>query len=157
MLLQNPHSHSILAQWYHNKIFFAGFWSWFIAQTLKVIFGFFRERRFNFKWFVGSGGMPSSHAAMASGLTASVGFFQGFDSGLFAMAFAFAVITMFDAQGVRRQSGHQAEALNKIFEDLYAQKGLQEERLKELFGHTPVEVFAGAFIGIVVALFFYYT
>jgi len=72
------------------------------------------------------------------------------------MAFAFAVITMFDAQGVRRQSGHQAEALNKILEDLYAQKGLREERLKELFGHTPVEVFAGAFLGIAIALLFYY-
>ena len=96
--------------------------------------------------------MPSSHAALAAGLTTGIGILQGFDSGLFAMAFAFAVITMFDAQGVRRQSGHQAEALNKILEDLYAHKGLQEERLKQLFGHTPVEVFAGAFLGIIVAL-----
>lgn len=146
-------SDSFLADWYHNRMFFAGFWSWFIAQTIKVLLGVWREKRFNFRWFVGSGGMPSSHAALVAGLATSVGLMQGFDSGLFAVAFAFAVITMFDAQGVRRQSGHQAEALNRILEDLYAHKGLLEERLKELFGHTPVEVFAGAALGIFIAMF----
>jgi hypothetical protein len=150
MIFDNPDS--ILAQWYRNRIFFSGFWSWFIAQSLKVFLGVLQERKFNFRWFVGSGGMPSSHAALASGLTTSVGMIHGFDSGLFAMAFAFAVITMFDAQGVRRQSGQQAEALNRILDDLAAQKGIQEQRLKELFGHTPVEVFAGAFIGILIAV-----
>lgn len=148
-------SDSIWVQWYRNEIFFAGFWSWFIAQALKVVLGFIREKRFNFRWFVGSGGMPSSHAAMAAGLTMAVGLYQGFDSGLYAMAFAFSVITMFDAQGVRRQSGKQAEALNRILEDLSTQKGLREEPLKELFGHTPVEVFAGAFLGIFIALLIY--
>jgi len=149
------HTDSVLAQWCHNRIFFVGFWSWVIAQTIKVFLGVLREKRFNFRWFVGSGGMPSSHAALTTGLMTSIGLYYGFDSGLFAMAFAFMVITMFDAQGVRRQSGHQAEALNKIIDDLYANKGVQEERLKELFGHTPVEVFAGGFVGIVIALLFY--
>jgi hypothetical protein len=139
---------SVLDQWYRNKVFFAGFWSWFIAQLIKVIIGVIREKRFNFKWFVGSGGMPSSHAALACGLTTAVGVAHGFDSALYAMAFAFAVIIMFDAQGVRRQSGKQAEALNRILDDLYANRGLREEPMKELFGHTPVEVFVGAFIGI---------
>ena len=153
MLLDNPDS--ILAQWCRNKIFMTGFWSWAVAQTLKVLLGVMREKRFNFKWFVGSGGMPSSHAALAVGLTTSIGFHQGFDSGLFAMAFAFSVITMFDAQGVRRQSGKQAEALNRILEDFSAHKGLKEERLKELFGHSPNEVFAGAIVGILIAIIFY--
>ncbi|OGW92015.1 MAG: hypothetical protein A3D28_06340 [Omnitrophica bacterium RIFCSPHIGHO2_02_FULL_63_14] len=143
---------SIWAQWYRNDVFWAGFWSWAIAQTLKVVIGVFREKRFNFRWFVGSGGMPSSHAALVSGFTLAAGLVEGFDSGLFAVAFGFAVITMFDAQGVRRQSGCQAEALNKILDDLYAHRGLREEPLKELFGHTPVEVFAGAFLGIATAL-----
>ena len=146
---------SFLAEWCRNKIFFSGFWSWFGAQTVKVVLGVFRERRFNFKWFVGSGGMPSSHAALVSALTTATGMQLGFDSPLFAMAFAFAVITMFDAQGVRRHSGKQAEALNKILDDIYAQRGIQEEPLKELFGHTPVEVFAGALLGIAVTLGFY--
>lgn len=149
-------SDSILAQWYRNKIFFAGFWSWFVAQTIKVILGVFRERRFNFKWFVGSGGMPSSHVALTCGLTTSVGFFYGFDSGLFAVAFMVLVITMFDAQGVRRHSGKQAEALNKILDDLYAHKGIQPDRLKQLFGHSPLEVFAGGFVGIVIASLIYF-
>ena len=153
MLLDNPDS--FLAQWYRNRIFFSGFWSWVIAQTIRMLLGVMREKRFNFRWFVGSGGMPSSHAALVTGLTTSIGLYHGFDSGLFAMAFAFMVITMFDAQGVRRQSGHQAEALNKILDDLYANKGVQEERLKELFGHTPVQVFAGGLVGIVIALLFY--
>lgn len=148
-------SDSVLAQWGRNNIFFTACFSWLVAQTLKVTLGVVRERRFNFKWFVGSGGMPSSHAALASGLSTSVGMYYGFDSGLFAMAVAFAVITMFDAQGVRRQVGHQAEALNKILDDVHEHKGLKEERLKELFGHTPVEVFAGAAVGITVAILTY--
>ena len=150
MLLND--THSVLTQWCQNRIFFAALWSWFIAQTIKVVLGIRREKRFNFRWFVGSGGMPSSHAALSAGLTTAAGFSYGFDSGLFAVAFAWMAITMFDAQGVRRQSGHQAEALNKILEDLYAHKGFQEERLKELFGHTPVEVFTGAALGVVIAL-----
>lgn len=150
MLIDSPDS--ILAQWYRNKMFFSAFWSWFIAQSIKVALGVIREKRFNFRWFVGTGGMPSSHAALAAGLTTSIGIHYGFDSGLFAMAFAFAVIIMFDAQGVRRQSGQQAEALNKILDDLYAHKGIQEDRLKQFFGHTPVEVFAGAGVGIFTAI-----
>jgi acid phosphatase family membrane protein YuiD len=146
---------SVLAELSRNKLVIASASAWAIAQTIKVILGVIRERRFNFKWFVGSGGMPSSHAALAACLCSSSGFYYGFDSGLFAMTLGFAVITMFDAQGVRRQSGHQAEALNKILEDVYAQKGLQEERLKELFGHTPVEVFCGGLLGIVIAILFY--
>ncbi|OIO38755.1 MAG: hypothetical protein AUJ72_01950 [Candidatus Omnitrophica bacterium CG1_02_46_14] len=153
MVLDNPDS--ILAQWCHNRVFLIGFWSWAIAQTIKVFLGIMREHRFNFRWFVGSGGMPSSHAALVTGLTTSIGLYYGFDSGLFAISFAFMVVTMFDAQGVRRQSGRQAEVLNKIMEDLYANRGVAEERLKELFGHTPVEVFAGGLVGIMIAILFY--
>ena len=154
-MLLVDNSDSILAQWYRNKVFFAAFWSWFAAQAIKVVLGIIREKRFNFKWFVGSGGMPSSHVALTCGLTTSIGLFYGFDTGLFALAFTVLVITMFDAQGVRRHSGKQAEALNKIFDDLYAHKGIQPDRLKELFGHSPMEVFAGGFVGIVVASLMY--
>ena len=153
MLLNNPDS--FVAEWSHNKIFFSAFWAWFVAQFIKVALGVIRERRFNFKWFVGSGGMPSSHSAMVSALTTAIALYQGFDSGLFAAAFGFSMIIMFDAQGVRHQSGKQAEALNKILDDIYTQKGLQEEPLKELFGHTPMQVFAGAFLGVLIALLLY--
>ena len=138
-----------------NQMFFTVLMAWLVAQTIKVAIGAVTEKKFNFRWFVGSGGMPSSHAATVSALTTSVGLTYGFTSPFFAIVFFLAFIIMFDAQGVRRQSGHQAEALNKIIEDIYLNKGIQQERLKELLGHTPIQVFIGAAIGILIALFCY--
>ena len=149
-MLEN--SESIVAQLGRNRIFLATLSSWFAAQFLKVLIGVLREGRFNFKWLISSGGMPSSHAALSMCLTTSIGLYYGFDSGLFAMALSFAVITMFDAQGVRWHSGRQAQALNRILEDLYHHKGIQEAPLKQFLGHTPVEVFTGAALGVVIAL-----
>ena len=138
-----------------NYIFWTSAAAWFIAQTIKVTLGVIREKRFNFRWFVGTGGMPSAHAAGVSSLATSVGVTYGFDSALFAITLIFTMIVMFDAQGVRLATGRQAEILNKMLEDIYWKKKLDEDQLKELIGHTPVEVFAGAFLGIVVSLLFY--
>ena len=138
-----------------NYIFWTSAISWIIAQSLKVAFGVFREKRFNFRWFIGTGGMPSSHAAGVSALATSVGVTYGFDSALFAVTLVFTLVVMFDAQGVRLATGRQAEILNKMLEDIYWKKKLDDDKLKELIGHTPVEVFAGAFLGIVVSLLFY--
>jgi acid phosphatase family membrane protein YuiD len=148
-------SDSIVAQLGRNRILIATATSWFTAQVLKVVLGVLRERRFNFKWLARSGGMPSSHSAMSMCLTMSIGLYYGFDSGLFAIALGFAVITMFDAQGVRWHSGKQAEALNRILEDIYSKKGIQEAPLKQLLGHTPVEVYAGGALGVLMAILFY--
>ena len=148
-------SDSLLTQLGRNRIFIATVSAWAIAQVLKVILGLYRTKRFDFKWLIRSGGMPSSHVSLSMCLTTSIGLYYGFDSGLFAMALGFAVITMFDAQGVRRHSGRQAVALNRILEDIYAHKGLQEARVKELVGHTPVEVYVGCILGIFVAILFY--
>ena len=149
------HSDSIFVQLGRNRIFVATVSAWALAQVLKVLIGVWREHRFNFKWLVRSGGMPSSHVALSMCLTTSLGLYYGFDSGLFAMSLGFAVITMFDAQGVRRYSGRQAKILNQIMEDIYEHKGLQEARLKEFVGHTPVQVYAGGFLGILIAILFY--
>ena len=130
------------------------FIAWLVAQSLKVLIGVFKEKKFNFKWFVGTGGMPSSHAALVSALATSVGLEMGFTSSPFAIAVVFAVVVLFDAQGVRRSSGEQAEALNKILDDVYWKRGIKEERLRELLGHTPIEVLTGTALGILVALFF---
>ncbi len=138
-----------------NQIFLTVLLAWLLAQTIKVAIGVIREKRFNFRWFVGTGGMPSSHAATVSALATAVGLELGFSSPFFAIAFFFAFIIMFDAQGVRRQSGQQAEILNKIIEDIYLQKGVKQERLMELLGHTPVQVFIGAALGVIVALIYY--
>jgi len=139
-----------------NQIFLITLLAWLIAQSIKVTLGVVREKRFNFRWFTGTGGMPSSHAAGVAALATSVGLSYGFNSGLFAITAIFALIIMFDAQGVRRQTGQQAEILNKIMEDIYFKRVLKEERLKELLGHTPIEVLIGAFLGILLALIFYH-
>ena len=148
-------SESILTQLGRNRIVISTVFSWLTAQVVKVMLGFVKEKRFNFKWLMRSGGMPSSHVALSMCLATSIGLYYGFDSGLFAVALGFAAITMFDAQGVRRHSGQQAEALNRILEDIYAHKGLQEEPLKQFIGHTPVEVYAGCALGIFMAILFY--
>lgn len=138
-----------------NYIFWTSAASWIIAQAIKVVLGVFRERRFNFRWFVGSGGMPSSHAAGVSALATSIGVTYGFDSALFAVVLTFTLIVLFDAQGVRLATGRQAEILNKMLDDMYWKKKLDEDKLKELIGHTPIEVWAGTALGIVVSLLLY--
>lgn len=144
-----------LAEFSRNYIFWTCVASWIIAQSIKVALGIIRERRFNFRWFVGTGGMPSSHVAGASALATSIGVTYGFDSGLFATALTFTLIVFFDAQGVRRSAGKQAEILNKMLDNIYWQKKLDEEKLKEFIGHTPIEAWAGAALGILISLLFY--
>ncbi len=151
MLIEYP-----LMQFLGNKVVQTTFLAWFLAQSFKVILGVFQEKRFNFKWFVGTGGMPSSHAAGVTALAASVGIQDGVGSSIFALALLFTIIVIFDAQGVRRSTGQQAEILNKIMDDIYWKKRIQEDRLKELIGHSPIQVLAGIGFGIAVALISYY-
>ena len=134
-----------------NKVFIITLYAWIIAQTIKVVIGVIRQRKFDFRWLIGTGGMPSSHAAGAACLAAILGLECGFDSAYFALAASFAIVVMFDAQGVRRSTGRQARILNKITDDIYWQGRTSEGRLRELIGHTPIEVFAGALLGIAVA------
>jgi len=134
-----------------NKIFVTTILAWVVAQTIKVLIGVVRQKKFDFRWFVGTGGMPSSHAAGASCLAAASGLEYGFDSVFFALAASFALVVMFDAQGVRRSAGKQAQLLNMITEDIYWQGKIKENRLRELIGHTPVEVIVGGLVGITVA------
>lgn len=144
-----------LIQFSKNHVVYSVFFAWLFAQTLKVLLGAIREKRFNFMWFVGTGGMPSSHAAGVTALASSVGLYCGFDTPLFAMALLFAVVVLSDAQGVRRASGRQAQILNRILDDIYWKKRIHEERLIELLGHTPVEIFSGVAIGIFMSLLCY--
>lgn len=129
--------------------------AWVFTQTVKVTLGVIREKKFNFRWFIGTGGMPSSHAAGATALAFSSGLELGFSSPVFALAFVFAIVTMFDAQGVRRSAGEQAEILNKILEDIYFQGKIKEGKVRELLGHTPIQVLAGSIIGMLIALALY--
>ena len=155
MKVVSPEMHDFVKEIGANRIFGVTLLSWFVAQMLKVVLGIFREKRFNFHWFVGTGGMPSSHAAGVASLATSVGCVSGFNSPVFAVTSVMALIIMFDAQGVRRASGQQAEVLNKIIDDIYLKGEIQEDRLKELLGHTPVEVIMGALLGIFLSLLFF--
>ncbi|KPK98908.1 MAG: hypothetical protein AMJ95_02225 [Omnitrophica WOR_2 bacterium SM23_72] len=137
---------------FKNKILMTTLSAWLIAQTIKVVLGIIRQKKFDFRWFIGTGGMPSSHVAGASCLATSIGLEYGFSSVAFALAASFALVVMFDAQGVRRATGRQARILNKITEDIYWQGRIDEEKLRELIGHTPVEVIAGFLLGVVIAM-----
>lgn len=125
--------------------------AWVVAQTIKVTIGVVRQRKFDFRWFIGTGGMPSSHTAGASCLAVAIGIAHGFDTVHFALAGSFALVVMFDAQGVRRATGRQAYILNKILDDIYWRGKIDEGRLRELIGHTPIEVIAGFLLGIAIA------
>ncbi|MDF2546460.1 divergent PAP2 family protein [Anaerosolibacter sp.] len=134
-----------------NDVFIVGLIAWFIAQALKVIHSLIKDKRLNLYRFVGSGGMPSSHSSLVMGISTAVGIKSGWDSVAYAIALSFSLIIMYDASGVRRAVGKQAIILNKMIEDRHKHKPIGEQRLKELIGHTPVEVFAGALLGIVIA------
>jgi len=144
----------IFAQLWQNHILKVTLFAWAFAQTLKVALGVLRTKRFDFRWFIGTGGMPSAHAAGSSALAVVVGRDLGFERPEFALAAVFAMVTMFDAQGVRRAAGTQASILNKILDDIYWKGKIEGDRLKELIGHTPVEVFTGSIMGILLALIF---
>ncbi len=98
------------------------------------------------------GGMPSVHSAGVAALATGVGLQTGFESANFAVALVLALVTMFDAQGVRRAAGKQAVVLNKMINEVYISGQVSEERLKELIGHTPIEVLVGAVIGCLLAV-----
>ena len=135
-----------------NRILSITLIAWAFTQTLKVTLGVIREKKFNFSWFIGTGGMPSSHAAGATALALASGLELGFSSSIFALAFVFAMVTMFDAQGVRRAAGEQAKILNKVIDDIYWQGRIGKSQLKELLGHTPFQVLIGSIIGALIAL-----
>jgi len=122
-----------------------------LAQLFKVLFDFWYTRSWKKALMLSPGGMPSSHSALTVALMASVGIHEGLDSTLFAISAALAVIVMYDAAGVRRAAGEQAKAINIIFEKL-EDRGLKlDKKLKELLGHRPIEVLAGALLGLAVA------
>ncbi|HZJ83505.1 MAG TPA: divergent PAP2 family protein [Clostridia bacterium] len=138
-----------------NNIIWVSLLAWFIAQLLKVIFTLIFNKKLDIRRFIGAGGMPSSHSALVVSLATSIGQIEGYDSPIFALAITFSLIVMYDAAGVRRAAGKQATVLNDIIEQIYAHKSIPEEKLKELIGHTPVEVIAGALLGIFISKLFF--
>ncbi len=137
---------------FYNKILGVSVLSWFIAQLLKVIFTLIQEKRLDLSQLTASGGMPSSHSSFTMALAVGTGQLHGYDSTLFAIAFVFSCVVMYDAANVRFQAGRQAMLINKIMENMKDHKITIDYTLKEILGHTPTQVFAGALLGIIVAL-----
>ena len=150
----NLQANNVLLQIVTNKYIYIPIITWFFIQLFKVIYDLITTKKFNFKRILGAGGMPSSHSAIVMALTTLIGKEYGFDSSVFAACLIFSFIVMYDAAGVRRAAGKQARLLNKIVETPGLSDVEVQERLVEVLGHTPVQVFVGAFIGIVVGAIF---
>lgn len=134
----------------HNKCVYIPFVLWFLIQTFKVLSDLIINKRLNVKRIVGAGGMPSSHSAVVCSLATCIGKEYGFGSGIFAIAVVMAFVVMYDAAGIRRASGKQARILNKILETPGLTTIEVQEKLVEMLGHTPIQVFVGALLGIVI-------
>jgi len=134
-----------------NHVLIVSLVSWIIAQTLKLVVVLLQERKFDLWRLVSAGGMPSSHSALVSSLATEIGIKDGVQSSIFALGVVFAAVVMYDAAGIRQAVSIQARILNKILDDYFARQQWNEERLRELLGHTRIEVFVGAMLGILIA------
>ena len=137
-----------------SKYIYVPFLLWFGIQMFKLIYDLVTTKKFNFKRILGAGGMPSSHSAVVVSVSTMVGKNYGFDSAMFAICLVFACIVMYDAAGVRRAAGKQAKLLNKIIETPGLSSLQVQEKLVEVLGHTPFQVWVGAIIGIIVGAIF---
>ncbi len=145
--------------------FFADLWangplkcavlSWAVAQLIKVLIDLWLNKKLDWKRCFGMGGMPSSHTALVVSLAITTAFQDGVSSTTFAVAFILATVVIYDALGVRRETGRQSEVLNQIITEMLVEgKPITEQQLKELVGHTPLEVLGGLIVGIGISLLF---
>jgi acid phosphatase family membrane protein YuiD len=137
---------------FNNHVLLTGLAGWFLAQMLKIPIGFLRSHRWNWALFFGAGGMPSSHSALVTSTAAAVGLYYGFDNPVFAVATAIAMIVVYDATGIRRQAGMQAQKINILVEELLKGHPISDKHLREVLGHTPLEAMGGVLLGLAVAL-----
>ncbi len=146
-----------------NYVLICALTGWFSAQFLKAVFVYFKTHKFERERLIGSGGMPSSHSAMVCAMTIAVARVEprGMNSPIFAIAFIFACVVMYDAMGVRRSAGEQAKAINKVFDSLELENEHEDEfendnpqEVKVRLGHTPLEVLGGALLGILITIFY---
>ena len=140
---------------FSNPIVLCSLLAWFVAQVLKVPLYYAVEHKLDWRRLVGSGGMPSSHSAMVIALMLSVGFTQGFETPIFGICVVLSLIVMYDAMGVRRETGTQATVINHILREVFvAGHRISDEELKELIGHTPFEVLGGILIGTITTVLY---
>lgn len=136
---------------FSNQVLWSALVPWSLAQIIKVPLEYFSTRRWNWALLLSAGGMPSSHSALVAGTCHAIGLRAGFDSPIFALSFVLAMIVIYDATGIRRQAGKHAEIINAIVDDLAAGHPLQQEKLREVLGHTPLEALGGTVLGLLSA------
>jgi uncharacterized protein len=135
-----------------NRVLLVSLLASLVAQLLKLIIEYARNRKMNFRVLVETGGMPSAHSSLVAALATGVGQTTGWNSIEFAIALVFAFIVMYDAAGVRQAAGKQARVLNQIVDEFFQEDHhLSEDRLKELLGHTPMQVIVGSILGIAIS------
>lgn len=141
-----------LAAIFQNKVLITGLSAWLLAQLVKIPLDYVRTRRWNWALLLASGGMPSSHSALMTGTVFAIGLYYGFDNPLFALGVAATMIVTYDAAGVRRQAGIHTQRINVLFDELLHGHIFSEKDLREVLGHTPLEVIGGILLGLIVAI-----
>ncbi|MGF1568113.1 MAG: divergent PAP2 family protein [Nodosilinea sp.] len=137
---------------FNNHVLVVALVACITAQVLKAVIEFARHRKLNLRVMVETGGMPSAHSALVTALACGIGQTLGWASPAFAVTSVFSIIVMYDAAGVRQAAGQQAKILNQIIDELFQEKPeFNEDRLKELLGHTPFQVIAGSALGVVIS------
>lgn len=139
-----------------NRVLICALAAWSTAQIVKVPVEYLRTRRWQWGWLLTTGGMPSSHSALIVGVANAAGLYIGYDSPVFAIAAAVAMVVTYDAAGVRRQAGMHAERINVLFDELLQGHLWNEDELREVLGHTPFEVLGGTLWGILVTTLIWY-
>lgn len=140
-------------EFFNNRILMCAILSWLAAQVLKTLMDLWMEKRWNWRRLFGMGGMPSSHSAFVFSLALMTGLQEGFNSPVFALSFALMVVVIYDAMGVRAETGKQGAVLNRILREVLVEgQPITEKKLKELVGHTPLEVAGGVMVGLIVVL-----
>ncbi len=142
----------MLVELLQNHVLWTTIAAWALAQLVKPPLEYFHTRRWSWGLWFSSGGMPSSHSALVCSAMLAVGLFHGFDTPVFALAVAITMVVVYDAAGVRREAGRHAERINILIEELFSGQPISEKQLKEVIGHTPVEVIAGVLLGFATAL-----
>ncbi len=138
-----------------NEVLWTAMAAWFLAQFLKPFLEYLETRRWVWGLWFSTGGNPSSHSALVVSVMLAIGLFVGFGTPLFALALAIAMIVVYDAAGVRREAGRHAERINILIEELFSGQPISEQQLKEVIGHTPMEVLSGVLLGAATALVSY--
>jgi uncharacterized protein len=137
---------------FQNRVLEVMLTAWLLAQVIKIPLDFLYTRRWNWALLLSVGGMPSSHSALVTSATTAIGLYHGFDSPIFALGIAVTMVVTYDAAGVRRQAGIHAQRINVLFDELLRGHLMDQKELREVLGHTPLEVTGGVLFGILVAI-----